>query len=158
MVIDGRGNDARPGPLLARPVNVFRAVVGGLLGGYVLIAVLNNIGPPRPSHAPLPRGAVVQTKLFVSWVERQNEAKLTDIVSREIWTLAKAHPEAIVACVDLLVAKDDLTDRFGNHPMKDVRLLEAVARKLDQVRRYASADAYLDDRDGAARWQERPCA
>jgi hypothetical protein len=75
-----------------------------------------------------------------------------------MWTLAKAHPQAVVACVDLLVAKEDLTNRFGNHPMKDVRLLEAVATKRDQVRRYASADAYLDDPGGAARWQERPCA
>jgi hypothetical protein len=125
-----------------------------MLGGYAVIAVLNNLGP---AHGPLPRSGVVQTKVFVNWVERENRARLTRVASREIWAIATAHPQAVVACVDLLVAKEDLLDRFGNPLSKDVRLLGAVATKLDQVRRYPSADAYVDHHDGAARWQERPC-
>ena len=142
-------------PFWVRPVNVVRAVVAGVLGGYAIITILNNLGP---AHDPLPPGGVVQTKLFVNRVERENRAQFTRVVSREIWTIATARPEAVVACVDLLVAKEDLLDRFGNPLSKDVRLLEGVATKLDQVRRYPSADAYVDDHDGAARWQERPCS
>jgi hypothetical protein len=56
------------------------------------------------------------------------------------------------------VAKEDLLDRWGNPLSKDVLLLEAVATKLDQVRKYPTPDAYVGDRNGAARWQERPCA
>jgi hypothetical protein len=99
----------------------------------------------------------VQTKASVNWVERENRARLTRVASREIWAIPTAHPQAVVACVDLLVAKEDLLDRFGNPLSKDARLLGAMATKLDQVRRYPSANAYLDDHDGAARWQERPC-
>ena len=139
---------------VVRPGNVTRAVLAGVLGGYAVIAILNNSGP---AHDPLPRSRVVQTKVFVNWIERGNRAQLTHRASREIWTIATAHPQAVVACVDLLVAKEDLLDRFGNPLSKDVRLLGAVATKLDQVRRYPSADAYVGDHDGVARWQERPC-
>jgi hypothetical protein len=66
-------------------------------------------------------------------------------------------PEAAVACIDLLVSKEDLLDRFGNPLSKDVLLLKAVATKLGQVRTYPTPEAYVDDRYGAARWQERPC-
>jgi hypothetical protein len=84
--------------------------------------------------------------------------RLAHIASREIWTIATAQPEAVVACVRLLVAKEDLVDRFGNSLPRDVRLLEAVATRLDQVRRYPSPDAYIDDHDGATGWHERSCS
>ena len=130
----------------------------GVLGAYVVIAVMNNMRPPPAVHGPLPHGAVVQHKAFVNWVERGNRAKLASVVGHEIWTIAKTHPEATAACVDVLVAKEDLLDRWGNPLSKDVLLLEAVATKLDQVRKYPTPDAYVGDRNRAARWQERPCA
>jgi hypothetical protein len=150
--------DTRRRPLLARPAHLVWAILGGVLGAYVVIAGMNNMQPPRAVHGPLPHGAVVQHKAFVNWVERGNRAKLASVVGHEIWTIAKTHPEATAACVDVLVAKEDLLDRWGNPLSKDVLLLEAVATKLDQVRKYPTPDAYVGDRNGAARWQERPCA
>jgi signal transduction histidine kinase len=126
---------------------LFRAVLAGLLGGLVVVTILNNLGPANRGHTSLPRHGVVRTKVFVNWVERGNRTNLTHLVSREIWTLATAHPDAVVACVDLLVAKEDLLDRFGNPLSKDVRLLEAVAMQLDEVRRYSTAEAYVNDHE-----------
>jgi hypothetical protein len=141
-----------------RSINAVGAILAGVLAGYVVIAVLNNEGPAKAAQDPLPSRGVVQTQVFVNWVERQNRGRLAHIASREIWTIATAHPEAVVACVKLLVAKEDLVDRFGNSLTRDVRLLEAVATRLDQVRRYPSPDAYVDDQDGAAGWHERSCS
>ena len=79
-------------------------------------------------------------------------------MAQEVWRIAKLHSEAVVACIDLVVPKEDLIDVWGNSMSRDVPLLRAVATKLEGVRQYPSPEAYLDDQDSPARWEERPCA
>jgi hypothetical protein len=137
--------------------HISSAIIGVLLGTYCGIAVLNNVCP-LPARDLLPRGAVMRQKIFLNWVERGDRAKHSYVVAQEVWRIAKTHSEAVVACVDLVVPKEDLIDVWGNSMSRDIPLLRAVATKLDGVRQYPSPEAYLDDQHSPARWEERPCA
>ena len=138
--------------------HISRAMIGVLLGTYMALAVMNNMRSQPPTRDLLPHGVVMRQKIFLNWVERRDRAKHSYVVAQEIWRLAKTHPEAAVACVDLVVPKEDLIDVWGNSMSRDISLLRAVATKLDGVRQYASAEAYLDDHHSPVRWKERPCA
>jgi len=137
--------------------HISSAIIGVLLGTYCGIAVLNNVCP-LPARDLLPRGSVMRQKIFLNWVERGDRAKHSYVVAQEVWRIAKTHSEAVVACVDLVVPKEDLIDVWGNSMSRDIPLLRAVATKLDGVRQYPSPEAYLDDQHSPARWEERPCA
>jgi hypothetical protein len=100
----------------------------------------------------------MRQRIFLNWVERRDRAKHSYVVAQEVWRIAKTHSEAVVACIDLVVPKEDLIDVWGNSMSRDVPLLRAVATKLEGVRQYPSPEAYLDDQDSPARWEERPCA
>jgi hypothetical protein len=122
-----------------------------VLSAYVGIAIVNNLRPPRKAHE------VIRQKVLLNWVERGDHAKQTFVVAYALWTIAKAQPDAVVACVDVVVPKEDLIDMWGNAASRDISLLRAVVWDLKQVRQYPNPGAYLDDDRSAARWQERPC-
>jgi hypothetical protein len=126
--------------------------MGGILGGYLLIAIVNN---RRPDYL-LPND-VVRTRAYVDWVQRQNRGELSSILAAKIWDVARACADIKTICVDILVAKEDLFDKFGHPSASDLLLLETVATRLEEVRAYPSSDAYLDDVRSAARWREAPC-
>ena len=138
--------------------HISRAMLGVLLGAYIVIAILNNMRSPLPARDLLPPGVVIRQRIFLNWAERRDHAKHRYVVAQEVWRIAKTHSEAVVACVDLVVPKEDLIDVWGNSASRDVSLLRAVATKLNGVRQYASPEAYLDDGQSPVRWEERPCA